>query len=210
MSPVMLSHHVQDASNIYVTAFSSTGSQAMRADLSAACSSAGTPYTELTGLNDQWTQDYFETGYMSMPAAGGGQKLIRVYFRSPNHTGALRAAGKVVYTYFDSQTHSADVGSDGDLVQVVNQVLVPLLIEDHIAGHVVLDHIHRTLLEQVIDGADAAALDLTGWDATHDAAPVALIVVPIIVLLQVCRLPPPAARTTTRPLARTSPCPLRR
>lgn len=100
MSPVMLSHHVQDASAFYVTYFSSSASSAFRADMSAACSQAGTPYTELNGLSDQWTEDFFETGYMSMPAAGGTQKTIRVYFRSANYTGSLRAAGKVVYTYF--------------------------------------------------------------------------------------------------------------
>ena len=38
---------------------------------------------------------------MSMPATGGQQKVIRVYFRSANYTtSGLRAAGKVVYTYF--------------------------------------------------------------------------------------------------------------
>jgi protein-arginine deiminase len=100
MSPVMLSHHVQNATNVYTTYLTSTGSSAFRADMSAACSMAGTPYTELNGLSDQWTEDFFETGYMSMPAAGGAQKTIRVYFRSANHTGSLRAAGKVVYTYF--------------------------------------------------------------------------------------------------------------
>ncbi len=104
MSPVMLNHHVQNASQIYVTYFSSSSSSAFRNDMSAACSAAGTTYTELTGLNDQWTQDFFETGYMAMPAAGGQQKIIRVYFRSANYTSSgLRAAGKVVYTYFQGK-----------------------------------------------------------------------------------------------------------
>ncbi len=56
-------------------------------------------------VNDQWAQDYFETGYMSMPSQGG-QKVMRVVFRSPNYRSPgsalnpLRPAGDVVYSYF--------------------------------------------------------------------------------------------------------------
>jgi protein-arginine deiminase len=101
MSPIMLSHHVQNATGIYVTHFTSSASQAFRTDMNSACAQAGTPYTELMNLSDQWTEDFFETGYMAMPGAGGAQKVIRVYFRSANYTnGQLRTAGKVVYSYF--------------------------------------------------------------------------------------------------------------
>ena len=67
-----------------------------------ACAAAVTKHTELPdGLGDQWTQDYFETAYMSMPRPGGGQHIIRVYLRSPNYkAGKLRTAGRVVYDFF--------------------------------------------------------------------------------------------------------------
>jgi protein-arginine deiminase len=102
MSPVMLFHHVQDAVEEYVTPLpNNDGSTSFRAGMQAACTAAGITYTELPPLGDQWTQDYFETGYESMPAPGGTQKVIRVYFRSPNYTSTgLRKAGRVVYEFF--------------------------------------------------------------------------------------------------------------
>ena len=98
----MLSHHVQNATAMYVTQLNSQSSIDFRNDFSAACSGSGSTYNALpTTITDQWTQDFFETGYMSMPGAGGAQKVIRVYFRSANYTtNGFRAAGKVVYTYF--------------------------------------------------------------------------------------------------------------
>jgi protein-arginine deiminase len=53
---------------------------------------------------DIWAQDFFETGYMSMPAPDGGQHAIRTAYRSANvyQAGAypLRSAGSVVFTQF--------------------------------------------------------------------------------------------------------------
>ncbi|MBL8957660.1 MAG: protein-arginine deiminase, partial [Myxococcaceae bacterium] len=54
------------------------------------------------GGDDQWTQDFFETGYMNMPIANGAFHTIRVAIRSANKEGGgsnpLRTAGKVVFT----------------------------------------------------------------------------------------------------------------
>lgn len=64
---------------------------------------ASVPDSELVtfDLYDQWTQDFFETAYMSMPAPNGEQKVIHVNIRSANYddyTPGLRTAGKVVFT----------------------------------------------------------------------------------------------------------------
>ncbi len=99
MSPVLLNHHGQTATEIYATHFNSNSSAAFRADLQAACTAGGSKFTTVNE-NDQWTQDFFETGYMAMPKPGGAQHVVRVYFRSANFTGQLRTAGRVVYTTF--------------------------------------------------------------------------------------------------------------
>jgi protein-arginine deiminase len=80
-------------------------------DFRAAVTAAGVP-NELVEVAsdasemDPWTQDFFETAYMSMPAPGGGQKVIRVFYRSANvdypsdASNPLRSSGKAVFTQF--------------------------------------------------------------------------------------------------------------
>ena len=101
LSPVMFRHHLDAAETVYASKITnSTSSATFRADLSAAMQAAGVPnpLREIT-VSDQWNQDYFETAYMSMPAPGGGQKVIHVNFRSAYYTsGGLRSAGRTVYT----------------------------------------------------------------------------------------------------------------
>ena len=77
---------------------------AFRDDLKVAMDAAGihNPLYEIEGFGDQWTQDFFETGWMAMPAVGG-QHVIHLNFRSPNFTGVLRNAGRVVYTQLRGQ-----------------------------------------------------------------------------------------------------------
>lgn len=100
VAPVLFRHHVHETTRAYVTNINSTASQAFRDDLSDAVALAGVPNaTTQFSVSDQWTQDFFETAYMSMPASGGGQKVIHVNFRSANYTnGSLRTAGRVVFT----------------------------------------------------------------------------------------------------------------
>src|SRR5207302_5679129 len=56
--------------------------------------------------DDQWMQDFLEFGYASMPAADGGQQVMRTAYRSanvedPSNTNnPLRAAGWLAYTVF--------------------------------------------------------------------------------------------------------------
>lgn len=100
ISPVMFRHHLDPAEKVYASKINNDAdSTVFRSQLSAAATAAGivAPLNEYT-TNDQWNQDYFETAYMSMPGPGGAQKVIHVNFRSANHTGSLRAAGKYVFT----------------------------------------------------------------------------------------------------------------
>lgn len=100
MSPVIFRHHLDEAETIYASKLNTTSSNVFRADLLAGAQAAGVPkgLVEIS-VSDQWNQDYFETAYMSMPAPGGGQKVIHVNFRSANYTSnGLRQAGRAVYT----------------------------------------------------------------------------------------------------------------
>ncbi|MBW2453976.1 MAG: protein-arginine deiminase [Deltaproteobacteria bacterium] len=102
VAPVLFRHHLDLAETLYATASNSSGSTAFRNDLKAAMSAAGIPSSlnELGSVSDQWTQDFFETAYMSMPASGGAH-VIHVNFRSANYTSSqLRSAGRVVFTTF--------------------------------------------------------------------------------------------------------------
>ena len=58
----------------------------MRADVNEALAIAGLPPLRTVSTSDPWNQDYFETGFMSMPASGGKQHVIRVLMRSANTT----------------------------------------------------------------------------------------------------------------------------
>jgi protein-arginine deiminase len=102
LSPILLYYQTQPATRLYVTKFSSSDSIAFRDDLKAAMGAIGMhePLYEIEGYGDQWTQDFFETGWMAMPAVGG-QHVIHMNLRSANYTGGqLRNAGRVVYTQF--------------------------------------------------------------------------------------------------------------
>lgn len=109
VSPVMTFHHGLRVENLYATSIrGDSDSAAFRTDLRAAVAASlvPNPLNELANVpeDDQWTQDFFETGYMSMPAPGGGQHVIRVAYRSANldnkssSTNPLRKAGKIVFT----------------------------------------------------------------------------------------------------------------
>ncbi len=115
VAPVMTYHHLLPAEEVFVTNNGDTGNTAMRADLAAECKDVGLPPpTQVEpGDGDQWTQDFFETAFMSMPAAGGAQHVVRVNLRSANvfqPTSAknpLRSAGQVVFTRFRGKDSAA-------------------------------------------------------------------------------------------------------
>jgi protein-arginine deiminase len=127
VAPIVTRHHLATEDRIFVTKFASDpGSIALRSTLYSNLAGGGegdggtvsaTPsnVTEIDGdlsygntfpYDDQWTQDFFEVGYMSMPAANGQQHVIDVYLRSANvyyPTNAqnpLRDAGKSVFAIF--------------------------------------------------------------------------------------------------------------
>ncbi|HVJ94646.1 MAG TPA: protein-arginine deiminase family protein [Labilithrix sp.] len=103
VAPLITYHHLLPAEQVWVSSFNSTGNQALRTDLSEAVAAAGLPAPKGVNTSDAWNQDYFETGYMSMPGPGGTQHAIRVNIRSANvespksTTNPLRRAGRVVF-----------------------------------------------------------------------------------------------------------------
>ncbi|MBK7863706.1 MAG: protein-arginine deiminase [Archangiaceae bacterium] len=106
VSPVMTFHHLTPAETSYVTrvtrdSWSSSFVSSLRTLLNA--TPEASPLTEIPG-NDIWAQDFFETGYMAMPAPNGQQHVIRTAYRSAgietNGSSPLRAAGQIVFTKF--------------------------------------------------------------------------------------------------------------
>jgi len=106
VAPVITSHHLSPAEKTYVSLINTSSSQATRADLATAATAAGVAAPVGIETSDQWTQDFFETAFMSLPAPGGKQHVIRVNIRSANEsnpqsaTSPLRRAGRVVFTMF--------------------------------------------------------------------------------------------------------------
>jgi protein-arginine deiminase len=110
VSPVITSHHLLPVEEVYALHLAGDpDSDDFINDLQAATSAVSIPLDPMAEQVDvdQWTQDLFETGYMSMPAAGGDQHVIRVFLRTPGQSCSalgvddpLRTAGKVVFTKF--------------------------------------------------------------------------------------------------------------
>jgi protein-arginine deiminase len=103
VSPVMTYHHLLPTESTWVSQVNAAGNAAMRADLATAATAAGVPAPRTIAVTDQWTQDFFETGFMSMPGAGGTQHAIRVALRSANTDSPntprnpLRRAGRAAF-----------------------------------------------------------------------------------------------------------------
>jgi protein-arginine deiminase len=105
VAPIVTGHHLQPVDTAYVTKSGDFDSQAFRKALKTAATASGvTTVSELTvDEEDQWTQDFFETASMSMPAPGGKQ-VMRVALRSANvynpssSNFPLRRAGRIVFT----------------------------------------------------------------------------------------------------------------
>jgi protein-arginine deiminase len=104
VAPLLTSHHLSETVGTYVTQLNSAGSQATRADLATAATAAGVPAPKGILVQDQWTQDFFEPAFMTMPGPNGTQHAMRVNLRSANESNPgssnnpLRLAGKVVFT----------------------------------------------------------------------------------------------------------------
>ena len=103
VAPVLTYHHLLPAETVWMPDIGTLRHRKMHEDLDAACSAAGLGAPRPLEVNDQWTQDYFEPAFMSMPGPGGAQHVMRVNYRSanvfdPSRKGRpLREAGKVVF-----------------------------------------------------------------------------------------------------------------
>ncbi len=104
LAPLLTSHHLQPAERIFVSDSGGPDSDVFQAGIAKALQAAGLAASALVKLPtwDQWTQDFFETGWMSMPAAGGKQHVITVLLRSanieePDDPSPLRWAGRMVF-----------------------------------------------------------------------------------------------------------------
>lgn len=104
ISPVMTFHQLTPPEASYVTRVPSDpdSTRFVTSLRSLIALTAERPLLTEISTNDLWTQDFFETGYMAMPAKNGAQHVVRVAYRSASVYQAgpspLRAAGKVVFT----------------------------------------------------------------------------------------------------------------
>ncbi len=103
VAPVLTYHHLLPAETVWMPDIGTLRHRRMHEDLEAACSAAGLGPPRPLDVSDQWTQDYFEPAFMSMPGPGGAQHVMRVNYRSANvfdparKGRPLREAGKVVF-----------------------------------------------------------------------------------------------------------------
>lgn len=108
VSPVMTFSHAQPAVQVFASAIPRDGDSATFINsLRGAVTASGLMATVTTpAVEDQWTQDFFETGYMAMPGPNGTQRVMDVFFRSANiedprsPSRPMRAAGRIVFTQF--------------------------------------------------------------------------------------------------------------
>lgn len=108
VAPVLTFHHALPTLTAYASAVPrDPDSVRFIADVRAAVTAASPNITlETPGVQDQWTQDFFETGYASMPGPSGAQHTMRVFFRSANienpfsRSFPMREAGRLVFTRF--------------------------------------------------------------------------------------------------------------
>jgi protein-arginine deiminase len=103
VAPVLTYHHLLPAEQVWVSNTQRPGNTLMRIGLTAACKAANISTPTEDDADDQWTQDFFEPAYMSMPMDGGAQHVIRVNYRSANvyspekKDNPLRPAGSFVF-----------------------------------------------------------------------------------------------------------------
>jgi protein-arginine deiminase len=103
VAPVLSTHHLMPAEQVWLSKSSTRAYAAMHEGVARSCERAGLPAPTRLDVTDPWAQDFFETGFMSMPAEGGRQHVIRVNYRSPNlvsppdKDAPLRPAGRVVF-----------------------------------------------------------------------------------------------------------------
>ena len=110
VAPVILHHHLSPAEQVFVTHIvtpnrpeDEVASAAFRDALRGAVTTAGLPKPLFEHpMRDRWMQDLFEAGYMSMPAPGGAQHVMRIALRSPDFRDVspavpLRVESRIVF-----------------------------------------------------------------------------------------------------------------
>jgi len=103
VSPVMLHHHMTAPETSFVTRVPGSAVSTRFVNSLIGAINLTPEKAPLTQVSDQdiWTEDFFETGYMTMPAPGGQQHVIRAHYRSAgieqNGAFPLRRAGQYVF-----------------------------------------------------------------------------------------------------------------
>jgi protein-arginine deiminase len=103
LAPVLTYHHLLPAETVWMPDIPTLRHERMHDDLQKACVAAGLGAPRTLAVADQWTQDFFEPAFTSMPGTGGTQHVMRVNYRSanvsdPDRKGRpLRDAGQVVF-----------------------------------------------------------------------------------------------------------------
>lgn len=102
-APLVFRHHLDPVERLYAPGDAQDEDEFISSLKKALTAAGGPPLQQLNSGGDQWTQDYFEAAYVSMPAAeANGQHVIRINVRSANYgrngMSGLRTAGRVVYT----------------------------------------------------------------------------------------------------------------
>jgi protein-arginine deiminase len=101
VAPVLTHHTGQATERVFVTGAHPDGYSAAQAQFvsdvkkNAADAGIAAPVYEFEGAYDIWTQDFFETGYTSMPGPDGAPIVLRIMMRSSQ---AYRFAGREVFT----------------------------------------------------------------------------------------------------------------
>jgi protein-arginine deiminase len=123
VAPVLTYHHLLAAETVWVSDNQTMGNRRMRRELAAASDIANVPVQTLS-VEDQWTQDFFEPAFMTMPGPNGTQQAMRVNYRSPNIFDAaqkdtpLRPAGQIVFTLRGKDVAGVqqfDIGHNSDM-----------------------------------------------------------------------------------------------
>jgi protein-arginine deiminase len=115
VAPVLLFHHQLPVETAFVTETSDPLSTQFTSALAAGVAAAD-PNMKLVRLTDEvsgdiWTQDFFESGYASMPGPNGAQRVMRVFLRDAfvaylgngqawNPAFPLRKASRIVFSRF--------------------------------------------------------------------------------------------------------------
>ncbi|MFP2924234.1 protein-arginine deiminase family protein [Pyxidicoccus sp. 3LG] len=105
VAPVVMFHHLTPARHVYVSRIPyELETTRFRQDLASVLEQDTERNVQLFefGVEDLWTQDYFEPAYMAMPAANGRQHVIQVNYRgahvySTDPAAPLRPAGRIVF-----------------------------------------------------------------------------------------------------------------